>query len=88
MKKIKKKHGIIAGIIAVITAIAHVTHFPIILLAFFGFVSASFIDLIWFKIITIITVLSISTFIYLYKKQCEKKCCDVSKLNSDESANK
>ena len=75
-KKFKKKHGIIAGILGAIAMIAHVTHFPILLLAFFGLVSASFVDSLLFKVIAIvITTVSVIAFIYFYKnKKCKNQC--------------
>ena len=75
-KHITKKRGVIAGLVATVLAIAHVTHFPVLLLAFFGLVSASFVDSLLFKVIAIaITVLSVIAFVYFYKnKKCRDAC--------------
>ena len=82
--KLKKKHGYIAAGCGAVAVVAHVTHLPLLLLAFFGFVSAGLTQSIWFKAFAIfVSVTSIGLFV-IYRSKCHKKKCSKELINNVE----
>ena len=68
--KIKKKHGYIGAILGSLAVLAHITHYPLLLLAFLGIGGTAILESPVLKIVSVVfTIAVLAYFVYTFKNK-------------------